>query len=191
MKIKRIILDPDPRLRLPSNDLAEYGPEEEANVRKMFKVMYRTGVGVGLCAAQVGWMVRLFVMNPDSKTRKPEEERVFWNPYAYAFRGDLVPMHEGCLSLPGVYGNIKRYSKITMKAETPKGVVIKTFTGFAAQIIQHNMGHLDGKPCWDLFEPEETICGPCRGGNCGECKGENCICGICSLKDGVAGTEEE
>ncbi len=117
----------------------------------MFKVMYRTGIGIGLAAPQVGWNVRLFIMNPDTKTNKPDAERVFWNPEITEVFGEKEKMREGCLSLPGVWGDVMRYRKVHLKAMSPKGEVEAVFKDLAAQIIQHEMGHLNGQLCSDLF----------------------------------------
>lgn len=148
-KIKRILLDPDPRLRLPNMDVTETWDELEPWVRLMFKAMYRPGNGVGLAAPQMGWNVRLFVMNPDDKHFRPQEQRVFWNPEILQEFGEQVLKKEGCLSLPGVFGHILRWPALRLRAMTPAGPIDEVFQGFPAQIIQHEMGHLDGKLCFD------------------------------------------
>lgn len=154
MKIKRVLLDPDPRLSLPNARVLEPWEDLQPNVKKMFKVMYRTGIGVGMAAPQVGWNVRLFVMNSDSKTNKPAAQRVFWNPEIVETFGEKEKMREGCLSLPDVYGDVMRYRKVHLKAMSPKGEVEEVFESLAAQIVQHEMGHLSGQMCSELFIKE-------------------------------------
>ena len=156
MKIKKIVTDPNPVLRTPCTDLESFDSEVQERVRKMFKLMYRTGHGVGLAAPQVGWSVRLFVMNPDVHTCRPQEEKIFWNPEIVGFHGEKVLMKEGCLSAPGKWGKVLRYPSVTMKAMSPMGPVEETFTELAAQIVQHEVGHLNGQMCIDLFEKEES-----------------------------------
>lgn len=151
MKIKRVILDPDPRLRAPNADVTEPWEHLESDVRRMFKVMYGTGVGCDMAAPQVGWNVRLFIMNPDIETKKPRAQRVFWNPEIVAFEGEPEKKREGCLSLPRVYGDVMRYPKVQLRAITPEGPVQEWFEGLAAQIVQHEMGHLVGQLCLELF----------------------------------------
>lgn len=151
MKIKRVLLDPNPFLRAPNSDVEEPWEELRLRVRKMFKVMYRTGIGIGLAAPQVGWNVRLFIMNPDTKTNKPDAERVFWNPEITETFGEKEKMHESCLSLPGVRGEVMRHREVRLKAMSPKGEVEEIFSDLAAQIIQHEMGHLSGQLCSDIF----------------------------------------
>lgn len=152
MKIKRIILEPDPRLRAPNVDVTEPWEEIRPYVKLMFKAMYRTGNGVGLAAPQVGWHVRLFVMNPVrfkySLNFDQKQEHVFWNP-SVALLGDPVPMREGCLSLPGVFGDVPRHPRVHLVAMSPQGPVEQDFEGFAAQIIQHEVDHLAGRLCYE------------------------------------------
>ncbi len=150
MKIKRVLLDPDPRLRAPNADVTQPWSELEENVRKMFKVMYRAGNGVGLAGPQVGWNVRLFIMNPDRETKKPEAQRVYWNPTIQLI-GEPRMVEEGCLSVPGLFGDIKRHPQVHLTAMSPEGPVDDVFEGFAAQIIQHEVGHLEGRLCVDSF----------------------------------------
>lgn len=151
LKIKRVILDPDPRLRAPNAEVTEPWEDLESRVDRMFRVMYRTGNGVGLSAPQVGWNVRLFVMNSDKASKKPQFQRVYWNPKIIEKWGDQEKLTEGCLSLPKVFGKIYRYPKIQFEAMTRKGPVHEVFEGLAAQIVQHEVGHLNGEMCWDRF----------------------------------------
>lgn len=150
IKIKRVILDPDPRLRAPNVDVDAPWEDLEPWVRKMFKVMYHTGVGVGMAAPQVGWNVRLIVLNPDNKARKPAAERVYWNP-TIATLGEPEKKWEGCLSLPKVYGDVMRYPEVRLQAQSPTGPVDEIVKGYAAQILQHEVGHLNGELCWERF----------------------------------------
>lgn len=149
MKIKRILLDPDPRLRVPCADVTEPWEELEPNVRLMFKAMYRAHHGVGLAAPQVGWSVRLFVMNPDQRTFKPQAQRVYWNPEIVQYIGEPALKNEGCLSLPHVYGDILRFPGVKLRAVTPRGPVEEVLDGAAAWIVQHEVDHLNGKLCYE------------------------------------------
>lgn len=151
MKIKRVLLDPNPLLRASNSDVEESWEDLRLRVRLMFKVMNRTGIGVGLAAPQVGWNVRLFIMNSDTKTNKPDAKRVFWNPEITQAIGENEKMEERCLSLPGLRGHVMRYPKLILEAMSPKGEVREVFEGLAAQIIQHEMGHLNRQLCSDIF----------------------------------------
>ena len=157
MKIKRILLDPNPALRAPNAEVTESWDDLLRNVRKMFKVMYREGICLSLSAPQVGWNIRLFIMNPDNVTRKPEKEHVVWNPEIIKTFGDRVKLREGCLSLPKVFGDVLRYPKIILKGTGPKGPALGSFSGLAAHLIQHEMDHLEGKMCWDQYIEEKKV----------------------------------
>jgi peptide deformylase len=148
-KIKRVLLEPDPRLRLPNAEVTAPWEELESWVRLMFKAMYRGTNGVGLAAPQVGWNVRLFIMNPDDKSFKPSAQRVFWNPVVAEKFGAKVLKREGCLSLPRCFGSIERWEVVRLKAVTPEGPVDCMFDGFEAQIIQHEVDHLNGRLCYE------------------------------------------
>ncbi|MFA5292887.1 MAG: peptide deformylase [Phycisphaerae bacterium] len=97
--------------------------------------------GVGLAGPQAGVGLRIFVASPDGTK---ENAKVYINPMLTS-SGNLVANEEGCLSLPGVWGSIKRYSKCSIKAQGLDG---KEFTeecqGHLARIFQHECDHLDG-----------------------------------------------
>jgi peptide deformylase len=150
LKIKRILLEPDPRLRAPNIDVTEAWGELQPWVRLMWKAMGNAWTkGVGLAAPQVGWNVRLFVMNADIHHNKPEYRRVFWNPTITEFRGTAVPTKEGCLSLPNVWGQVLRYPEVRLTAMSPTGPIDLVYTDLAAQCVQHEMDHLKGELCLD------------------------------------------
>jgi peptide deformylase len=157
MNIKKVLLDPNPKLRAENRDLLGDAEcvwlEIEHNVKRMFKVM-REFRGVGLAAPQVGWNVRLFVMNANTHATdgaaKPITRKVYWNP-RIEVSGEPALLEEGCLSLPKVYGKILRYPTVKLFATTPSGPDVEIHEGYDAQIIQHEVGHLDGKLCFDNF----------------------------------------
>jgi peptide deformylase len=97
--------------------------------------------GVGLAGPQVGVALRIFVASVDGTK---ENAKVYINPVITP-SGTLDAKEEGCLSLPGIFGNIKRYSKCSIKAQGLDG---KEFTeqaqGLLARIFQHECDHLDG-----------------------------------------------
>ena len=157
MKFKQVVLNPDPRLRAPNTEVTEPWEKLEPLVRQMWKVMYNTGNGVGLAAPQVGWNARLFIMNPDTESKKPDAQRVFWNPLIVEVIGVPVKVREGCLSLPGVFGTVMRYPAVRLRAMSPKGPVEETFMDFPAQIVQHEVGHLNGELVWEHFIKEPTV----------------------------------
>ncbi len=122
-------------------------PLEESEInddfRKLCEEMFTTMIsanGVGLAAPQVGIAKRFFVVISDDDVK-----RVFVNPEIIKTSSDLAPYEEGCLSLPGVYEEIMRPSKVSVSALDQNG---RRFTldadGLLARIIQHENDHLDG-----------------------------------------------
>lgn len=104
--------------------------------------------GVGLAAPQIGKNLRVFIADYKNFQRvviNPEILKISDKPhYAKAPRGKKEIL-EGCLSLPYYYGPLKRAEKLTLKYLNEKGEeVIEEFTGFNAQVILHEVDHLDG-----------------------------------------------
>jgi peptide deformylase len=107
---------------------------------KMIDIMVRQK-GVGLAGPQAGVPLRIFVASPDG-TKK--NAKVYINPVITP-SGKLQAAEEGCLSLPGIFGKVRRYSKCSIKAQDLDG---KEFSqeaeGLLARIFQHEYDHLDG-----------------------------------------------
>ncbi|MCD4830625.1 MAG: peptide deformylase [Anaerohalosphaeraceae bacterium] len=107
---------------------------------KMIEIMVDTK-GVGLAGPQAGVGLRIFVASPDGSR---ESAKVYINP-EISPSGSTEVGQEGCLSLPGIYGNITRCKKCTIKATGLDG---KEFAeeaeGLKARIFQHEYDHLEG-----------------------------------------------
>ncbi len=113
--------------------------------------------GIGLAAPQVGLSLRMFVAHvPTDPDLDPSEldpvipiscdtPQVFLNPAITEFSKDLEPYEEGCLSLPGITGEVSRPSTVTMEATDLEGnsVTLKA-SGLLARCWQHEIDHLDG-----------------------------------------------
>ncbi len=117
----------------------EINDELRSLAEEMFETMENAN-GVGLACPQIGKNIRMFVAEADDDVK-----RVFINPQIIATSDDSVPYEEGCLSVPQVYENIMRPSKVTVQAQDQNG---KKFTleaeGLLARIIQHENDHLEG-----------------------------------------------
>ena len=107
---------------------------------KMLDIMIEQK-GIGLAAPQAGVSLRLFIISLDGKR---ENVRVYVNPTVKP-EGSLVENEEGCLSVPGIFTKIKRYSQATV---TATGLDGKTFTdkgeGLYARALQHEFDHIEG-----------------------------------------------
>lgn len=103
--------------------------------------------GVGLAAPQIGEPYRVFVTKPTEKSTL----RAFINPEIVRATGetDGVPEREnkleGCLSIPAIWGKVKRSEKLTLKFQDETGKAHEQeFSGFMATIIQHETDHVNG-----------------------------------------------
>lgn len=125
-----------------------------AVAERMIELM-RGADGIGLAAPQVGIPIRLFVAHvPPNPELEPdpsglpissEKPQVFFNPEIIAFSRDLEPYEEGCLSLPGINGEVNRPSTVTMRATDLDGKTVELeATGLMARCWQHEIDHLDG-----------------------------------------------
>ncbi len=151
-----IIQYPHPTLRHKAKPLRRVDAELQTIVREMFALMYKAK-GVGLAATQVDLPYRLFVVNLLSDPTHPEEEQVFLNPVLTKPHG-LDTAEEGCLSLPGLYGDVKRPERITIDAYNLTGEHIQgEVSGLMARVVQHETDHLDGVLFIDRISPTRKL----------------------------------
>lgn len=134
-----IVYHPDERLNTKAEAITEITDELVSLAREMVETMHEAK-GIGLAGPQVGRMDRLFVVHV------PEDEpRVFINPRITAVSPDQGPYEEGCLSIPGVYADVRRPLEISVEAWDEKGRQFQLDAeGILARVIQHEHDHLDG-----------------------------------------------
>ena len=138
----KILTYPHPTLRHRSQAVRRVDAELHSIVAEMFRLMYEAR-GVGLAANQVDLPLRLFVANLISDPEEGEEY-VFINP-VIDHRQGMEEREEGCLSLPELYGKVKRPESITVNAYDLHGQeVTAEVDGLFARVIQHETDHLDG-----------------------------------------------
>ena len=147
-----IIHYPHPTLRIRSKPIRRVDAKLKALADRMLELMYEHE-GVGLAANQVNVPLRMFVANPTGK-KGEGEEFVMINPELQLPKGNDT-QQEGCLSLPGVHGQVKRPKSIRVSAFDLQGNSIEqTFDGFLSRIIQHENDHLDGMMFFDRISDE-------------------------------------
>jgi peptide deformylase len=147
-----IVQYPHPTLRHVSKPLARVDTKLRAMVREMFELMYAAN-GVGLAANQVDLPYRLFVINLKSDPAEKEEEHVFVNPVLSGRKG-MIEAEEGCLSLPSVYGQVKRPERVVLNAFNLEGEELTLeLEGLFARAVQHEVDHLDGVLFIDRLSP--------------------------------------
>lgn len=118
-------------------------------IKKMKQALAGEEYGVALAAPQLGVPLRLFVVAGRVFKEEDEEEeqdtRVYINPEITRRSRKKVEMAEGCLSVRGKYGTVKRHEKVTLKAMDEKGApVLQHASGLLSQIFQHETDHLEG-----------------------------------------------
>lgn len=151
-----IVTYPDPVLSTKASPVTEFTPDLERLVKDMLFTMYHAP-GIGLAAPQVGIGQRLFVLDVDydremvTNADGKEEVRmsnfspkVFINPVITGTSGTTT-YEEGCLSVPGVYEEVKRYKSIHVRYQDLKGEFHELEADDLLSIcIQHENDHLDG-----------------------------------------------
>lgn len=130
--------------------VAEAIPKVTKKHQKLIKNMKETMVnahGLGLAAPQVGVSERILIANFQwgKKVGQDEQKTALVNPEIIAHSDEIVLGEEGCLSLPEVYAEVKRYQSITVKFLDEKGKEkIMELEDLNARIVQHEIDHLDG-----------------------------------------------
>ena len=152
----RIVPYPHPALRYESKPVTRIDENLRAKVAEMFDVMYEAR-GIGLAANQVGLPFRFFILNVTADPEQKDREQVFINPEIVK-RHASVEEEEGCLSFPGLYGDVKRARKIRVRAYSLKGEPFEVEADeLYSRAIQHELDHLDGKLFIDWLAPSKTV----------------------------------
>lgn len=131
---------PSDILARPAAPVEEIDDNIHKLVKKMIDVMVERN-GIGLAASQVGIPLRLFIVSLDTTAK---DVKVYINP-KISMTGQLETAEEGCLSIPGLCSNIKRYKKCSVTATDLDG---NEFTqqaeGLLARCLQHENDHIEG-----------------------------------------------
>jgi peptide deformylase len=158
----KIILHPDPRLRLKSEPVTVFDAELEETVKSMALTMNKAK-GIGLAAVQVAIMKRLLIIDigeldddddylegsgPDerrlSEKKRTSNLEVFINPEILEADGQ-IEYEEGCLSIPGVHATVKRSEHLKLRYQDLKGKTHEIEThGLRSIVLQHEIDHLNG-----------------------------------------------
>lgn len=148
MAIRIIVKDPDPILRQIAKPVPKITPNIHKLLDDMAETMYDAG-GVGLAAPQIGILKRVIVLDPhDEETGLIE----MINPEITEAEGEQLGP-EGCLSIPGLNGEVRRKQRIVVKGLDRHGqeIVIEA-KDFLARIFQHEIDHLNGILFTDIAE---------------------------------------
>lgn len=143
-----IIAYGDAVLKKKAEEIKKSYPDLSEIIANMFDTMY-SAKGVGLAAPQIGFSIRLFVVDAAPFAEDDEMlknfKRVFINAQLVKEDGAKWKFNEGCLSIPGVREDVFRKPEIEIEFQDENFVKHKEkFVGTAARIIQHEYDHIEG-----------------------------------------------
>ncbi len=169
MTIREILTPPAPVLRNPAEKVRAFTSDLQSLVEDMVETM-RHAEGVGLAAPQVGVSQRVIVVeykqgleDAEATPGEPELYKLV-NPEIVRRSAETLVGDEGCLSLPGYFGEVERPRSVTLRAFTPAGEMTQIEAeGWLARIFQHEVDHLDGvlfidraTQVWQVDEEEQA-----------------------------------
>ncbi|HYL01141.1 MAG TPA: peptide deformylase [Steroidobacteraceae bacterium] len=141
MALRTILEFPDPRLRTRARPVTVFDAALGTLIDDLFETMY-AAPGIGLAATQVDVHQRVIVIDTSSDR---SGQLALVNPEILAREGE-ASTEEGCLSVPGIFDQVKRAAKVRVRARDRTGAVIeRDYDDVLAVCIQHEMDHLEGK----------------------------------------------
>jgi peptide deformylase len=166
MALREIVTLPEPVLRRKARPVSRFDKDLQTLIEDMIETM-RAAPGVGLAAPQVGASERLIVVeyaeppendvetaadpaNADVVPPPPAKEvrprlYVMVNPEIVKTSKETVLGVEGCLSIPGLVGEVERFSTVHLKGQNRRGQPMKIKAeGWLARIFQHEVDHING-----------------------------------------------
>jgi len=174
MALRRIATLPDSVLRRKAKPITKFNKDLQTLIDDMLETM-RDAPGVGLAAPQISVLQQLAVIEyaegEDEEVEEGAEPRprpkklfVIINPEIVRASEEKVMGVEGCLSVPGLIGEVERHQALQVKALNRHGKPVKLkVDGWLARIFQHEIDHLNGvlftdlaTKVWQPKEGEET-----------------------------------
>jgi peptide deformylase len=152
---REILVYPDPFLARRAVPVAAVDDRTRALIRDMFETMYASE-GVGLAATQVGVGKRVVVVDvsPVDETIAPV---AVVNP-EIVFRDGSATGVEGCLSVPGVQGEVVRAETVEVRGMDERGNPLRILAaGILSRALQHEIDHLDGVLFIDRLSPSAAV----------------------------------
>lgn len=142
MALRNVIKEGDEVLRKNAREIKRFDERLAELASDMLETMKESN-GIGLAAPQVGILKRIFVMNLEDEYAK-EGDMIIINPEIVEREGEQENV-EGCLSLPGLYGRVKRPAKLRLKYNNLQGEECELEAeGLLATCICHENDHLGG-----------------------------------------------
>lgn len=167
MPTRPIIVYDNPLLRQKSRRVRRYDPALQQLVDDMIETM-RAANGIGLTAIQIGVLERVIVVQVPPEESEGEEEasagRESWqlytvvNPKLVRRSREMEEGVEGCLSIPGLVGEVSRHWAVTVKGRDTQGQAVRIRAeGLLARVFQHEIDHCDGILFIDHIDDPEKL----------------------------------
>lgn len=167
MAPREIVTLPHSVLRQKARPVSDFGPELQQLIDDMVETL-RSALGAGLAANQVAVPAQVIVVEmPLMESEDPDEAPppelagelfVLVNPRIAWHSRETVDGVEGCLSVPGIVGEVERYSKVRVEGQDRRGKKFQMrFQDWMARIFQHEIDHLNGVLFIDHIDDPEKI----------------------------------
>lgn len=149
MTVRTVLRMGDARLWEVSKPVEQFATRELLALLQDMRDTMQAMNGAGLAAPQIGVNLRVVIFGVQQNSRYPDAENVpetvLINPVIAPINEQTDMAWEGCLSVPGMRGVVRRYSNIRYQGFDENGVWIdRTVSGFHARVVQHECDHLDG-----------------------------------------------
>ena len=154
MTIRKIVTIPNPILRKHAKKVTTYGKNLKKLVTDMTETLHEAN-GAGLAAPQIGVSERVIVLCISEN--QTTTEIVIVNPEVVKRKGERI-CKEGCLSIPGYFGEIKRSDEIKVKGFDCNGKAIRIKgQNLLGQALEHEIDHLNGVLYVDHLESQDKL----------------------------------
>lgn len=152
-----IVVYGHPVLRKVAEEIERDYPKLNELISDLFETMYYSE-GLGLAAPQIGKSIRIFVIDghpaAEDEPSLADFKKTFINAHIIEKSGELMPMTEGCLSIPNLREEVNRESHIRLTYYDENWEYHdEVYDGYKARIIQHEYDHLDGVMFTDKISP--------------------------------------
>ena len=142
MAVLEILKYPNPNLKKKSQPVKIIDPSLRQLVQNMVETLY-AAPGVGLAAPQVGYLLRLVVIDV-TPVNQPKNLMVLINPEIISSEGECT-WEEGCLSVPDFNEEVKRKKKVVVRCQNLEGETVEVEgNDLLSIVLQHEIDHLDG-----------------------------------------------
>lgn len=149
--MRSIITTPDPRLRQKSTKVNHITDDTHEIIADMVRLSldwekaHPYELSAAMAAPQMGVNQRIIIVRDDFDDKKNNSFTALINPEVIKTEGKIIKEHEGCLSVPEIYGLVGRPHKVKVKAQLEDGTEVRIKAdGYLARTLMHEIDHLNG-----------------------------------------------